>query len=130
MSPRLRHAFIGPLVLVKEGLRVEPEVQQGVAARPKYVCTNCLLLPLTDGLPTAIGHLQYLEIIKDRLKMGLSAAQTKVHRLCNINEALMFSTARHAVRRRSSACNPHVRPNPENHVVIQSDGCSTSSKPT
>ncbi|KAF9469709.1 hypothetical protein BDZ94DRAFT_1278880 [Collybia nuda] len=48
-------------------------------------------------LDRATGHLRYLETVKDQLEMRLKAAETEVHRLRNVNEALMLSTARHAV---------------------------------
>jgi hypothetical protein len=46
---------------------------------------------------SATGHLRYLETVKEQLEMRLKAAEAEVHRLRNVNEALMLSTARHAV---------------------------------
>jgi hypothetical protein len=45
----------------------------------------------------ATGHLRYLETVKEQLEMRLKSAESEVHRLRNVNEALMLSTARHAV---------------------------------
>jgi hypothetical protein len=48
-------------------------------------------------LDRATGHLRYLETVKEQLEMRLKAAEAEVHRLRNVNEALMLSTARHTV---------------------------------
>lgn len=48
-------------------------------------------------LDRATGHLRYLETVKEQLEMRLKSAEAEVHRLRNVNEALMLSTARHAV---------------------------------
>jgi hypothetical protein len=46
----------------------------------------------------ATSHLRYLETVKDQLENRLKSAESEVHRLRNVNEALMLGTAnqRHA----------------------------------
>jgi hypothetical protein len=55
---------------------------------------DAMLLTIPDP---ATGHLRYLETVKEQLEMRLKSAEGEVHRLRNVNEALMLSTARHAV---------------------------------
>ncbi|KAG6911353.1 hypothetical protein DXG01_001024 [Tephrocybe rancida] len=47
-------------------------------------------------LDRATSHLRYLEGMKGTLENKLKAAELEVHRLRNVNEALMLGTARHA----------------------------------
>jgi hypothetical protein len=49
-------------------------------------------------LDRATSHLRYLETVKDQLENRLKSAESEVHRLRNVNEALMLGTAnqRHA----------------------------------
>jgi len=44
-------------------------------------------------LDRATGHIRYLETVKDQLEIRLKAAEAEVHRLRNVNEALMLGTA-------------------------------------
>ncbi|KAF8899182.1 hypothetical protein BD779DRAFT_65863 [Infundibulicybe gibba] len=44
-------------------------------------------------LDRATSHLRYLETVKDQLEMRLKSAEAEVHRLRNVNEALMLGTA-------------------------------------
>jgi hypothetical protein len=44
-------------------------------------------------LDRATSHLRYLETVKDQLENRLKSAETEVHRLRNVNEALMLGTA-------------------------------------
>ncbi|KAG6879451.1 hypothetical protein C0992_002582 [Termitomyces sp. T32_za158] len=46
-------------------------------------------------LDRATSHLKYLDSMKTRLETQLKAAEQEVHRLRNVNEALMLNTARH-----------------------------------
>jgi hypothetical protein len=48
-------------------------------------------------LDRATSHIRYLETIKDQLEVRFKSAEQEVHRLRNVNEALMLGTARHAV---------------------------------
>ncbi|KAG6814000.1 hypothetical protein H0H92_004493 [Tricholoma furcatifolium] len=47
-------------------------------------------------LDRATNHLKYLETVRGRLESQLKAAEQEVHRLRNVNEALMLGTARHS----------------------------------
>ncbi|KAF5385263.1 hypothetical protein D9615_001152 [Tricholomella constricta] len=48
-------------------------------------------------LDRATSHLRYLDTVREQLESRLKAAEQEVHRLRNVNEALMLGTARHAV---------------------------------
>jgi hypothetical protein len=48
-------------------------------------------------LDRATSHLRYLDTVREQLEARLKAAEQEVHRLRNVNEALMLGTARHAV---------------------------------
>lgn len=44
-------------------------------------------------LERATGHIRYLETVKDQLELRLKSAEAEVHRLRNVNEALMLGAA-------------------------------------
>jgi hypothetical protein len=44
-------------------------------------------------LDRATGHLRYLETVKEQLEIRLKTAEAEVHRLRNVNEALMLGAA-------------------------------------
>jgi len=44
---------------------------------------------------TATSHLRYLDTVREQLENRLKAAEAEVHRLRNVNEALMLNTTRH-----------------------------------
>jgi len=48
-------------------------------------------------LDRATSHLRYLDTVREQLEARLKSAEQEVHRLRNVNEALMLGTARHAV---------------------------------
>ena len=43
--------------------------------------------------PLATGHIRYLETVKEQLELRLKSAEAEVHRLRNVNEALMLGAA-------------------------------------
>ena len=45
----------------------------------------------------ATSHLRYLDTVREQLENRLKAAEAEVHRLRNVNEALMLNTTRHAM---------------------------------
>lgn len=65
--------------------------------RGKFLALHSLRNMSLTYLIIATGHLRYLETVKEQLEMRLKSAEAEVHRLRNVNEALMLSTARHAV---------------------------------
>jgi hypothetical protein len=44
-------------------------------------------------LRTAVSHIKYLEAVKEQLEVRLKGADHEVHRLRNVNEALMLNRA-------------------------------------
>jgi hypothetical protein len=58
-------------------------------------------------LDRATSHLRYLETVKEQLEIRLKTAEAEVHRLRNVNEALMLGTAnqRHAAAAAAAAIN-------------------------
>jgi hypothetical protein len=48
-------------------------------------------------LDRATSHLRYLDTVREQLENRLKAAEAEVHRLRNVNEALMLNTTRHAM---------------------------------
>jgi hypothetical protein len=46
-------------------------------------------------LDRATSHLRYLDTVREQLENRLKAAETEVHRLRSVNEALMLNAARH-----------------------------------
>ncbi|KAF8079057.1 hypothetical protein FPV67DRAFT_1663712 [Lyophyllum atratum] len=48
-------------------------------------------------LDRATSHLRYLDTVREQLEARLKSAEQEVHRLRNVNEALMLGTARHTV---------------------------------
>ncbi|KAG5645347.1 hypothetical protein DXG03_006409 [Asterophora parasitica] len=48
-------------------------------------------------LDRATSHLRFLDTVREQLEGRLKAAEQEVHRLRNVNEALMLGTTRHAV---------------------------------
>jgi hypothetical protein len=42
---------------------------------------------------TAVSHIKYLEAVKEQLEVRLKGADHEVHRLRNVNEALMLNRA-------------------------------------
>ncbi|TFK26813.1 hypothetical protein FA15DRAFT_259318 [Coprinopsis marcescibilis] len=47
-------------------------------------------------LDRATGHIRYLETLRDQLELRLKSAEAEVHRLRNVNEALMLGAASRA----------------------------------
>jgi hypothetical protein len=48
-------------------------------------------------LDRATSHLRYLDTVREQLENRLKTAEAEVHRLRNVNEALMLSTTRHTI---------------------------------
>lgn len=81
--------------------RLSPRPTRSPAKCPYLIGVGSTLNQLHHVTDTrvilATGHLRYLETVKEQLEMRLKSAEAEVHRLRNVNEALMLSTARHAV---------------------------------
>jgi hypothetical protein len=54
-------------------------------------------------LDRATGHIRYLETVKEQLELRLKSAEAEVHRLRNVNEALMLGTANQRAHNSASA---------------------------
>lgn len=64
----------------------------------RFPCSSvvCALPPSispSSHIFIATGHIRYLETVKDQLEMRLKSAEAEVHRLRNVNEALMLGAA-------------------------------------
>ncbi|TFK41910.1 hypothetical protein BDQ12DRAFT_346099 [Crucibulum laeve] len=79
--------------------RIESEQRRRDELRDGYARLKDTLPPSNQKsskvslLDRATGHIKYLETVKGQLEMRLKTAEAEVHRLRNVNEALMLSTA-------------------------------------
>ncbi|KAJ8457233.1 hypothetical protein ONZ45_g4196 [Pleurotus djamor] len=79
--------------------RIESEQRRRDELRDGYARLKDTLPPSNQKaskvslLDRATNHLRYLETVKDQLENRLKAAETEVHRLRSVNEALMLGTA-------------------------------------
>lgn len=84
--------------------RIESEQRRRDELRDGYARLKETLPPSNQKsskvslLDRATSHIRYLETVKEQLEMRLKSAEAEVHRLRNVNEALMLGTAgqRHA----------------------------------
>ncbi|KAL0951717.1 hypothetical protein HGRIS_008393 [Hohenbuehelia grisea] len=79
--------------------RIESEQRRRDELRDGYARLKETLPPSNQKaskvslLDRATNHLRYLETVKDQLENRLKAAESEVHRLRSVNEALMLGTA-------------------------------------
>lgn len=79
--------------------RIESEQRRRDELRDGYARLKETLPPSNQKsskvslLERATGHIRYLETVKDQLEMRLKSAEAEVHRLRNVNEALMLGAA-------------------------------------
>jgi len=79
--------------------RIESEQRRRDELRDGYARLKDTLPPSNQKaskvslLDRATSHLRYLDTVKDQLEIRLKAAETEVHRLRSVNEALMLGTA-------------------------------------
>ncbi|RDB28772.1 hypothetical protein Hypma_015980 [Hypsizygus marmoreus] len=83
--------------------RIESEQRRRDELRDGYARLKETLPPSNQKsskvslLDRATSHLRYLDTVREQLENRLKTAEAEVHRLRNVNEALMLSTTRHAV---------------------------------
>ncbi|GLB35741.1 putative helix loop helix domain containing protein [Lyophyllum shimeji] len=83
--------------------RIESEQRRRDELRDGYARLKETLPPSNQKsskvslLDRATSHLRYLDTVREQLEARLKAAEQEVHRLRNVNEALMLGTARHNV---------------------------------
>lgn len=82
--------------------RIQSEQRRRDELRDGYVRLK-EILPQTSQksskvtlLDRATHHIRQLQTVQEQLEMRLKAAETEVHRLRSVNEALMLTTARHS----------------------------------
>jgi len=79
--------------------RIESEQRRRDELRDGYARLKDTLPPSNQKsskvslLERATGHIRYLETVKDQLELRLKSAEAEVHRLRNVNEALMLGAA-------------------------------------
>lgn len=79
--------------------RIESEQRRRDELRDGYARLKETLPPSNQKsskvslLERATGHIRYLETVKDQLELRLKSAEAEVHRLRNVNEALMLGAA-------------------------------------
>lgn len=79
--------------------RIESEQRRRDELRDGYARLKDTLPPSNQKsskvslLERATGHIRYLETVKEQLELRLKSAEAEVHRLRNVNEALMLGAA-------------------------------------
>ncbi|TEB38663.1 hypothetical protein FA13DRAFT_390110 [Coprinellus micaceus] len=79
--------------------RIESEQRRRDELRDGYARLKETLPPSNQKsskvslLERATGHIRYLETVKEQLELRLKSAEAEVHRLRNVNEALMLGAA-------------------------------------
>jgi chromosome segregation ATPase len=78
--------------------RRRDELREGYARLRETLPTSNQKASKVSLLDRATTHIRYLDTVRDQLEARLKAAESEVHRLRSVNEALMLGTAeqRHA----------------------------------
>jgi hypothetical protein len=96
-SPETRRETIRKQRIESEQRRRD-ELREGYARLRETLPASNQKASKVSLLDRATTHIRYLDTVRDNLETRLKAAETEVHRLRSVNEALMLGTAeqRHA----------------------------------
>jgi hypothetical protein len=84
----------GKVMPVSRKPSLPPTRRQAKYPSLTVVCIlNSLFFLYTHPSATAVSHIKYLEAVKEQLEVRLKGADHEVHRLRNVNEALMLNRA-------------------------------------